>query len=256
MNLNNLSEKIKLIGKIGVVVSVIFLLAIIDDFIAGYREPDDLFRAMPGTEQPVNGNVDRPLETKDDVVFVCYSEGISMEFQDVQGRMWRGILKIGSYVDPGEYPFMVIPRGEEPAEETPRYRLRVFHTHEDYQRSFKSLLHRYTGIPPFWITIMMIPFIVASFGLVYYLSGKKDELLALQGKAEIFKIKKTGDNWELSFGLGQEHGITRGVPISLYNNEGDLIGTAEITEVFKTYAVACAHDIPELKPGSLASMDR
>jgi hypothetical protein len=249
MELDDLSKKIKLVGRIGIIVFLVFLLSVIDSFIAG-SEPLDLFRAMPGTEQPVHGMVNGPLKTTDDIVFVTYSEGINVEFQEVEGRMWRGILKLSPYIDPGEYSFMVILKGEEPTMETPRYKVRVFPDRESYQRSFKSLLQRHAGIPPFWVTLITIPFIALTFGLTYYLSNKKDELLAMQGRAEIFKIKKKEETWEISFGLGQKHGLNEGDFVLLYDPDGTVVGKAKVIKVSRTCATATARisNLPEFKP--------
>lgn len=248
MELDDITKKNKLIGRVGVLISLVFLFLIVDNFVSSHREPSNAFRALPGTEQAVSGKVGRRLTSKDDVALFTDSNRIKIEFQEPEGGLWRGILKIGSFVEPGVYSFMVVPRGESPTEESPRYKVRVFPDKNSYQHSFKSVIYRYTGVSPLWIAISLVPLIALTFGLSYYLSGKKEDLLAREGKAEIFKVIKKSKNWEITFGLGQKHGLNQGDPVLVYDREGTMLGKAEVTKVYDKYASADLSDLPELKP--------
>lgn len=253
MELDDLSKKIKLVGRAGLIASLFFLFAMVDNFVAGHREPKNVFRALSGTEQAVNGNVSSGrLKEKEDVVFLADSAGMRLEFQEAKGRLWRGTLRVSSTMKPGEYSFVVLPKGERPTKESPKYKVQVFADRDSYRRSFKSLFYRYTGVSPLWIALGTIPLLALTFGLSYYLSGRREHLLAQQGKAEIFQSIKKAENWEISFELGQKHGVNTGDQVLVYSCEGTMLGKAEVKEAFKAYAVAILPGLPEAKPRYVA----
>jgi hypothetical protein len=73
--------------------------------------------------------------------------------------------------------------------------------------------------------------------------------MAALGRTEIFKLKQSGKDSLISFGMGSKHGIQRGDLLSVYWPDGAKAGTAEVRDVFPQHSVAIAPTWQQVKPG-------
>ena len=73
--------------------------------------------------------------------------------------------------------------------------------------------------------------------------------MAAAGRAEIFKLKGSGEDWLISFGLGNRHGVQQGDELSIYSPDGAETGTGHVRDVFDKHSVAVAPRWQEVNPG-------
>jgi hypothetical protein len=92
-----------------------------------------------------------------------------------------------------------------------------------------------------------------AFGMVFYLSGQRDRLLSLEGKAEVYRVRAVEDEDEISFALAGDQGIQPGMTLSLYNPEGIEIGSIIAIEVFGDYSTARVDQSWKVLPGFMVS---
>ncbi|MDP3028748.1 MAG: hypothetical protein Q8O04_04520, partial [Deltaproteobacteria bacterium] len=116
------------------------------------------------------------------------------------------------------------------------------------------LIRRYLGIPPWWVAVFFLPLTALMFGMVFYLSQKKEHLMAQGGKAEVYRVKKGEAGYEIAFGLGTRHGIQPGDRLILLNESGQPVGTAEVREASETDSVAITGLDCVVKPGYIVSL--
>jgi hypothetical protein len=92
-----------------------------------------------------------------------------------------------------------------------------------------------------------------AFGTVYYLSGKREALLAETGQAEIYRVTRGDGGCEIRFALGTAHGMTPGARVVIFNEAGQQVGTGTVEVSSRTDAVAQVTTDQEIKVGYLVS---
>ena len=222
---------IKLVGRGGAVISLIFFLSILDTFVSGHLEPKGTYRALPGTTRLINGKLQRPVDSADEITYSSDTPAVKIVFLEAKGRLWRGRLEVNQRAKERDYSLIVYLKGQVPDEETPILTVRVFEDRARYQASFKSISQKHLGIPPWWISVVSLPLALVSFGAVYLLSSREEALLAREGIAEIYRIIRRDEAWEITFGLGRDHGIKPRDRLKLLNAEGRPVGDVVVTIV-------------------------
>jgi hypothetical protein len=219
----------KLVGFIGALVSAVFLLSIVDAFVSGHLERKNTFRAFPGTNQYINGELQGPVEGIADLTYRSENPMVTVVFLQAGGRTWRGLLQVDPAAHEGETSLMVFHKHTVPDRETPRFRVLIFTNEAHYRASFPSVIWRFLGIPPWWVSVVTLPMAILSFGISYYLSGKRERGLARQSIAPITRMVRKGDQWELIVALGREDGIRAGDHLLLL--DGDLRRVGEVVAI-------------------------
>jgi hypothetical protein len=92
-----------------------------------------------------------------------------------------------------------------------------------------------------------------AFGTVYYLSGKREALLAETGKAEIYRVTRGDGGCEIRFALGTAHGMDPGARVAIFNEAGQQGGTGTLEVSGRTDAVTQVTTDQEIKVGYLVS---
>ena len=221
----------KVVGFIGALVSLVFVISILDSFLSGYLEPKAVFRAFPGTSQFVNGDLQWPVEGIADLTYRSDPPLVRVRFLRARGRLWQGNLEVDPAAREGEITVMVFPKHTVPDSDTPRLRVLIFTDEANHRASFKSFVRRLLGIPSWWIAAATLPLMACSLGLSYYLTGKREAALAIKGIVPVLKVVRRGKEWEITCGLGRRHGIKMGDRLPLLNDRLEPIGEALVIHV-------------------------
>jgi hypothetical protein len=246
-------------GKIGTVFCVLLFLAILDALMARFRELPNHFSGLPGGEISVTGPLADQTETLSDLTSKGSSEKITLRFEALQkgywlgGAMWNGILKIDSTAAPGTYTVRVQNRKGTNKNEGPLFYIKVFKNLADLQKNSPSFFISLLGIIPWRAALFFFPWVVLAFGMVFYLSGQRDRLLSLEGKAEVYRVRAVEGEVEISFALAGDQGIQPGMPLSLYNPEGIEIGSIVVFEVFGGHSTSRVDQSWKVLPGFIVS---
>jgi hypothetical protein len=221
----------KVVGFIGALVSVIFIISILDTFLSGYLEPKATFRAFPGTSQFVSGDLQWPVEDIADLTYRSDTPMVKVAFLRARGRLWWGNLEVDPAAREGEVALMVFPKHTVPDSDTPRLRLLIFTDEAGYRASFKSFIRRLLGIPSWWIAAAALLLMACSLVLSYYLTGKREAALAIKGIVPVLKLVRRGKEWEITCGLGRKHGIKMGDRLPVLNDTLEPIGEGVVIHV-------------------------
>ena len=240
----------KVVGFIGALVLVVFVLSILDTFLSGYLEPKATFRAFPGTSQFVNGELQWPVEGISDLTYRSETPLVQVTFLRARGRLWWGTLEVDPAAREGEASLMVFPKHTVPDSETPRLRVLIFTDEGSYRASFKSFTRRFLGIPSWSIAAATLPLVVFSLGLSYYLTGKREAALAIKGIVPVLKLARRGREWEITCGLGRNHGIKMGDRLSLLNDKLETMGEVVVTHVEADESKASLDALQKIGPNS------
>ncbi len=262
MELHQISHWRNLAAKAGAFFCLLAMLAVLDGLVSQFREPANVLRVLPGMNVEINGNLTAEVKGTEDLVFMSNSEHLTVSFEAVHkgyflgGEMWRGELKVSSQIHPGEYLLTVRPKKAVPGQAAPEFRILVFPDGATLQQSRKSLIRRYAGLSPYGVAAACLPGILLGFGMVYYLSGRRESLLAQAGKAEIYRVLRRDDGYEVRFALGTVQGLAPGVYVDIMDEQGQPVGTAQVEETSSTDSVALAGTAREIKVGYLVTAHR
>lgn len=260
MNLDQASRWRNLAGKAGAFFCILMFIGVFDALIAQFRQPPNVLDVLPGTSIEINGSLAEKVRGIQELTYISSSDLIRLSFETTHagfwfgGQMWRGLLMISPHIEPGEYSLTIIPRGKTPQKSSLVFRINIYRDLSSHQQSFKSLIRRYLGIPPWWVAVFSLPLTALTFGMVFYLSQKTGYLMAQEGKAEVYRVKKGEAGYEIAFGLGTTHGVQPGSRLILLNESGQPVGTAEVREASETDSVAMAGLDCVVRPGYIVSL--
>jgi hypothetical protein len=240
---------------------VLFLLTILDAVISQFRAPLNVFHLRAGGVVEINGQLEENVTGTDQLSYTSSSEHLRLTFRGVHagfwfgGQMWRGELLVSPDIAPGKYQLTI----NSPISVSPKpaniFRIVVHPDSASYRRSHRSLIQRQTGASPWWVAIALVPLIGMAFGTVWLLSRRRDALLAERGMADIYWVKTGEAGYEIAFGLGARDRLQPGSRITVLNEKGWPVGTAEVRETSETDAVALVGWECAVKPGYLVGRD-
>jgi hypothetical protein len=248
-----------LASKVGAAFCVIALLALVDGLLVHFREPANVVKVLAGTSVEINGELTDEAHSVQELTFTSDSDQLQATFEAIHkgyflgGDMWRGRLRVGPGIAPGEYRLAVMPKHSSSARPAPSFRILVFPDGLSLQKSSTSLIRRWFGVSGFEVAAGCLPGILLAFGAVYYLSGKMEALLADTGKAEVYRVTRMDGGLEIRFGLGTAQGMTPGARVVIYNEAGQQVGTGTVEVANRTDAAAQVMTDQEIKVGYLVS---
>ena len=261
-SLDPITRRRLLLGKVGACCCLLMFLALLDGLVARFREPANLWKVLPGMAVEMNGPLEDEVKDIRELTYTSNSPHLRLTFSAAHkgyflgGDMWRGQLQVSPQAEAGEYRLTVGIIGKTPPKPLPPYRIMVFADPLSLQRSYKSLIHYYSGLSPWAVAPGFLPAILLSFGAVFYLSQKKEKLLARRGRAEIYRVLRRDGEWVINFGLGTDHGVQPGSRLEIFDDQEHGVGAAEVEEVTATDALALARSDQEIKPGYIVSLRR
>ena len=259
MNLGQVNRWRDLAGKIAAACCVIALLGLVDGLLVHFREPANLIKVLPGASVDINGELTDEAHQVEDLTFTSDSNQLKVTFAVIHkgyflgGDMWRGRLIVGPEISPGEYNLSVIPKRAASSRKAPAFRIIVFPEALSLRKNSASVVRRWFGVSAFAVAAGCLPGILLAFGAVYLLSGKREALLAASGQAEVYRVTRGDDGYEIHFGLGIAHGMSPGGKIAIYDETGHPVGTGTVEACNQKVSVAQATSDQPIKAGYLVS---
>jgi hypothetical protein len=262
MTLDSVNRGRNLVGKAAALFCVLFFLSVLDGVISHFgQSPNDL-KLLPGTSLKINGPAKESIRTIQELEYSATSDLIGITFERVHtgywmgGRMWRGVLTTTPNLAPGEYSATVRANGEPSEKPITVFRIRVFGDPVSLQKSSESIIERHTGYSPWWPAAFFFALTVLLFGIVYLLSNEREQLMRLEGKADIYRIARKDDGYEVSFSLGTRHGVQKGSQLALLDENGVPVGSVKIVEAYEADSTALAMFDCTVKPGYMVALER
>lgn len=248
------------IGKIAAVFCLLLSLAVVDAVVAGFRKSATVFDALPGTSLELNGFTAEKVGSTREIVYTGSSDLIRLSIDSIQkgywlgNKMWQGRIIISPYIKAGEYNLAVGVEGMKMQKPSDMFLIRIYKDYESYRQSYKSLIKRYLDLSPWFFVASFLPFIVLAFGYIFILSGKIENLMAKQGKAIIYKVKKEKETCEIFFGLGMDHGVKINTYVTVFNDNGQPVGTAVVNSANSVDSIAHAESGCMVRPGYMVTI--
>jgi len=232
------------LGKIGALVCILMFVALLDSCVSRFREPLFTVKLLPGTSEPVEGQLDPSVKDVSQLRIEAASHYASLSIREWRtgcwfgGNMWSGEISAAPDAPPGSYDLRVFAPTDKPGVPGAAFRAVVFKDSEALRQSSLSFIQRTFDVRPWVVSLACVPVLGIIFGLVYLVSTRKDQMLAREGCAEIFQLQKTDTGTDVWFGLGLSHGVVEGMEVVVADPAGHEIGRGTVLRADRENAIA------------------
>lgn len=245
------------LSRLSVLLFLLFLAGIVDIILyLAFDAHSDVLRTLPGQQHEVVGKLpeavsniyamprtdDSTKETQriallNDKVLAFHTEtaGLTLHFQELRGRVWRGELHVGPQTPPGRHTVTVSTKETlhplATGEEASTVLVDTFADAAALRQSYVSLSERFLGIGPWWLVTAILPLAGLLLLHGYRRAGEEEARLRARGLGPIYKLARGKDHWDILFGLGSIHGVQEGETLALLNAKLHRVGTILATRV-------------------------
>lgn len=234
-----------LVGWLTTLLCLAALLSLADSFVDSFRTGPTTFSMLVGAEESLSGPLPKGATDAASIQIVLdRPQGLRLDITtEAQGfwfgnRMWQGVLHSAPDTPPGTVSISL--RGpEDPADKEPpqTFVINVFPDQQALNAASHSRIRRLTGLPPMAVAGACLVLAFLPGTLVFFLSRKVEAIRAAEGRAEIYKTKKTPDGLVCTFGLGSRHGLALDQEVTVRGRDG-LPVTGRLVRVTATEADA------------------
>ena len=249
----------KWLGRACALFFLLASLAIIDGLVAKFREPVNVLNVLKGDEVDIDGPIPEQVKSTDALTYASDSKDLAVTFRVIHpgyfmgGNMWRGSLTVGSNLAPGKYTVTVKPKADPAVKPGYQFRVVVYPDAASQRLAFQSGIKRQTGLSPYLVAAACVPLILISLAAVYLMSQRIESLQAQEGRAEVYRVTWNEGQYQVTFGLGTEHGVNPGDLVTLFDPEGTYVGTVTVQEASAQDAVGLITVDREVRPGYFVS---
>jgi hypothetical protein len=244
----------KHVGKIGTLICILFFGAILDTCVARFREPLFTVHLLPGGSEAVEGQLDHNVKELPQMRIESPDARVRLQIDALQsgfwfgGSMWIGEIFAADDTPPGVYDIQVFALDRPSAKPVAAFRAMVYPDYAALRESFFSVIQRTFDIRPWMVAVVCMPVLGIVLCLMFVFSRRVERLLADQGRAEIFLVKKADAGFEVWFGLGERHGVEPGVRVTICAENGDPICETVVQRVDTENSMALADARAERLP--------
>lgn len=234
-----MKNRFSLFNTVALIIFALLVFSIFDSF-RWFMNAETQIKIIQGSSVPISGylhsnlpalerlyNVKTPQDIAAHLSCESSSPHLSIQFQELSGRMWRGELFADPTIRPGIY-LIAVHQKDVPLNDTDiRLQVLVFKNSRQLQASEKSFCQRQFGIQPFWFFLLFLPLGLFMLYLSYLRGVQAEKNNTLQTQGVIYKLALRQKMWEIVFGLGSQNGIKEGQTLFIINKKGEVV--AEIT---------------------------
>ena len=259
LNLEQLSSTRKKLGLAGAFFCLLFFFGVVDSALMQVLKKHFTVNLLPGQSIKVNGPMPERIKDRSELTYVSETRSLMVEIERVHtgywlgGNLWNGRVKTLDNISPGEYRFMVRPVEFDQDEAFPIFTAHVYATQSALRENSKSIIFKNLGFMPWWLSALSLPMAVFFFWLVMRLSRQREQMLLKSGRAEIVRIKISGDKQEIAFGLGKKQGVEKGTSLTLFDESGNPLGSFKVAKAFDNSSLAIVTDKCPVTPGCMVA---
>lgn len=255
MNLKEATAGRRIAAKTGTWIFLLFFWAVLDAIISQTRLPLNHLHLIPGATEKFNFTLREPVANIEALSFQTDTRQMRVSFESIHkgfflgGEMARGVIIVEPKIAPGTYRIHMGQKERLPEKFLVEYLVHVYPSMEALRQNSLSFFQRNFNLSPWSAAFGFLILLVISMGVVYYYSSHREALLSLSGKADIYRIKRYENFYEVAFGLGYDHGLESGMRVKLLDKEHRIQGEAEVKHVFPSDAFAIIPLTQRVEPG-------
>jgi hypothetical protein len=245
------------IAKAGAVLCILAILFALDGSVAYLRESVNSLHLFQGESVKLTGPLAPNAVSVDQMTYESDSHSLSVSFDNVisgfwmGGKMWRGTAKLSPDIEPGHYSLSVYGKEDQKRVDPNTFKITVYKDRASYRADSNSCILRYFGVSPWVMAGSFFGLVLLVCGCLYFISGRRDKLMAESGEAEIYHIVKDEAGFSLYFGLGQRHDIEKGSRLVLMNEKRQPVEELIVESVSESDGLAKVGSLCAVRPGYL-----
>jgi hypothetical protein len=214
------------------------LACLADGLAAGFRDQGKAYQALPGDKVPITAVLPPGASALSEMRVLGGDDTVTLTPEELftgfwlGGTMWRGTIAVGPSAAPGPRTFVLegpplLPGSREIPPQA--YTVTVYEGSQALQDASPFLLTRETGLNPF--TASLVLFLLAlPPGVAGFLASRRlEQLLTLEGKGVVYRVKETEEGLVIAFSLGSRQGLAPGAAVSIIDAAGRTAGVATVT---------------------------
>jgi len=260
MTLDHINARRRLAGMAAALCCLLFCISALDGLISRFGEDPHEVRLLPGESAAVNGPASEGVRDPQDLTVASDSDLIRLSVDRIHtgfwlgGLMWRGTVTTRSTLQAGDYTLTVSAPSEPSGKPLATFRVRVFQDATSLLKSSGPILQRTIGISPWWLAAIFLPLAVICSGIVFFCSQKREQFLRQEGKAEVYRVSRSDEGFEVSFALGTRQGVRVGSVLTLLDSAGVAVGSVTVRDVFEEDATATVSPDCLPEPGFIVAL--
>jgi len=257
MKLDEITRIKNALARAGAVFAVLFVLFGADGAIAYLRHPFNTLDMLPGETTSLTGPMAPGVQEIGGMLCESSSAYLTLTLDEVisgfwmGGRMWRGTLRLDGGIEPGKYTVSVFGREDGQRVGSNIFQVVVYPDRAARIAGSKSLIERTAGISPWTVSAGFFGMVLLMCGSLYFVSGKRDRLMADAGEAEVYHVTADASGFSIYFGLGERDGVGSGTRLLLTDPGRNSSEEITVEAVSETDAVARLGSLSKVRPGYL-----
>jgi len=242
---------------------ICIFVIIADGLIGSFKKKTNLVEITPGAASVLNGLL--PPNAKDHAELLVSSvpDGVTLAMEKTYtgfwmgGTMWRANLIVPDNTVPGEYLLTVRGAGDTKVLIQNTFAVRVHPDAVAMQAASPHYTMNLFGIQPFSLAAALTPAVLLVVACLYFSSQLLEQLMAREGKAEIYMLKRSPEGFMISFGLGATHGLHDGDQVNILNEQNLKIGAARVVQCGAKDCVALvSKEADHIEVGHIVTLDQ
>jgi len=221
----------------------LFLVAVMDGLIAVMRQSPNSIILMPGEAEEISGPLRGEVKELGEPQVQAGSHFVQLTFLEASkgfwlgGDMWRGMISVDPKASPGDYILRVHQARDASGKPTSVYVVKVLPDPVAVRKESKSMILRYGNISPWLAVLIVFPCVLLGFLSNYLLAHRREQLLIKIGKAEIYHVLRQEKGYQVTFGMGSEHGLQVGSPLTILDEVETPVFSGAVEKVFEKDAM-------------------
>lgn len=224
------------VGWCGAALFGVIIIVLIDGLTASFKQPPNTVILTSGVSTVLSGPLPPTVKDHTELLVNSSPAGVKLAMEKTYkgfwlgGENWRAQLSIPPQTPAGDYGLTVRSPADPKILPQNTFTIRVFANAKDLQAASPTFCMKYIGVQPFTLAASLTPAVLLVVACTFLFSKLLEQLMAREGKAEIYMLKRSPEGFMISFGLGADHGLKKGDHVDILNEQNLCIGAAEVVQ--------------------------
>lgn len=232
-----------ILNALSLIIVIVTITGVLDGLFSTFRKPETLIHMVQGDTRDVVGRFYGNTQAVSDLGFESSSRDLELTFEPegfngfwLGEGMWRATLYARPGMEQGGQTLKItysdlsnLKEGDRrKVEDLSTFRIQVYPDALSLRRHDASWVMRTLGVSPWLLSMVFFIGLIVLGAVSFVVSCRVDDYLALEGKAEIYRVKPEANGLDIFFGLGEKHGLSKGERMMLFSDKGKGITTFNI----------------------------
>jgi hypothetical protein len=215
---------------------ICIFIIIVDGLVGSFTKKTNLIELTPGAASALNGLLPPNVKDHAELLVSSVPAGVTLAMEKTYtgfwmgGTMWRANLFVPENTAPGEYLVTVRGPADTKIFAQNSFVVRVYSSAEEMQAASPHYTMNFFGVQPFSLAASLTPAVLLVVACLFLSSKLLEQLMAREGKAEIYMLKRSPEGFMISFGLGADQGLKMGDQVDILNEQNLRIGAAQVVQ--------------------------